>query len=338
MKNVTKHSLFAVAGVLAAVLGVTSDASADTLSFIRGPTVAAYDLATLRGHTETVVGADIDHAYYFIQDCTAIMPTLPASICKPLQGSAVGVAGFPRFAQALRELNKLFSAVTVTFGPMSLFPDESPADWSTAGNVETRQYRGFFGGGKAWAPYTFFLDGMPFLEGGMPDVTMSIAFQPGGQNDRIDALTKYSTPMRARIWQGAPHATVDKLVTAFLGDLGGNGMRINFRSVQTASTYNFNTGRRLGGVFLSSLVLEKGPAPIVGIQLGNVVRPACGGEPTGEISVTAIGGNPPYSYLWSDNSLARDAHVSNLRQGDYSVTVTDAVGNSASLMYPMRCQ
>jgi gliding motility-associated-like protein len=54
----------------------------------------------------------------------------------------------------------------------------------------------------------------------------------------------------------------------------------------------------------------------------------CNGLNNGTASVTASGGTAPYTYLWNNN--ATSATVSNLAPGNYTVTVTDANGCTAS--------
>ena len=49
---------------------------------------------------------------------------------------------------------------------------------------------------------------------------------------------------------------------------------------------------------------------------------------SGQISLTMSGGTVPYRYLWSNG--ATTAIISNLRPGDYSVTITDAQGCTAT--------
>ncbi len=54
----------------------------------------------------------------------------------------------------------------------------------------------------------------------------------------------------------------------------------------------------------------------------------CTEECSGSIALTVNSFNPPFTYLWSNNETTKD--ISNLCPGDYSVTVTDANGNTAS--------
>lgn len=54
----------------------------------------------------------------------------------------------------------------------------------------------------------------------------------------------------------------------------------------------------------------------------------CFGTPTGKITANASGGTPPLVFTW--NNGAHTPAISNLIAGDYSVTITDAVGCSAT--------
>ena len=54
----------------------------------------------------------------------------------------------------------------------------------------------------------------------------------------------------------------------------------------------------------------------------------CYGDSTGQISVSASDGFPPYTYHWSNGETTQ--MVSNLPAGDYTVTVTDGCPNSVS--------
>ncbi|MEZ4939746.1 MAG: PKD domain-containing protein [Saprospiraceae bacterium] len=54
--------------------------------------------------------------------------------------------------------------------------------------------------------------------------------------------------------------------------------------------------------------------------------PTCNGDSDGIATVLAIGGQPPYSYQWSNSELTPT--ISGLSAGNYTVTVTDTAGNS----------
>ena len=58
------------------------------------------------------------------------------------------------------------------------------------------------------------------------------------------------------------------------------------------------------------------------IVVPSVVNPQCLGDSNGSISLNVSGGNPPYTYFWSNGAFT--SSISNLTQGTYIVTVTDA--------------
>ncbi|MFK8005416.1 MAG: hypothetical protein AB8H03_03555 [Saprospiraceae bacterium] len=57
---------------------------------------------------------------------------------------------------------------------------------------------------------------------------------------------------------------------------------------------------------------------------GTMTHPLCSGDESGSSEVIATQGFPPYDYLWSNGQTT--SLVSNLGAGDYTVTITDAVG------------
>jgi gliding motility-associated-like protein len=63
-----------------------------------------------------------------------------------------------------------------------------------------------------------------------------------------------------------------------------------------------------------------GPDELI-IVLDSIRPLGCSGDCNGEITIHAEGGTPAYSFLWSNSET--DTTISNLCQGNYSVTVTD---------------
>lgn len=57
---------------------------------------------------------------------------------------------------------------------------------------------------------------------------------------------------------------------------------------------------------------------------GTLTTPSCPGICDGSIDLTAIGGQAPYSYIWSTSATSED--ISSLCAGTYAVTVTDDLG------------
>jgi len=66
---------------------------------------------------------------------------------------------------------------------------------------------------------------------------------------------------------------------------------------------------------------------LLAVQLSLVVQPARCQLDNGRIFATAIGGIPPYVFSWSNG--ATTSSIQQLAPGDYTVTVTDGLGNTA---------
>jgi gliding motility-associated-like protein len=70
--------------------------------------------------------------------------------------------------------------------------------------------------------------------------------------------------------------------------------------------------------------------PLAALSLSEVhTNVSCFGGSNGSISISAVGGTAPYSYLW--NNALTTATVSGLPIGTYTVLVTDSLGCNASL-------
>jgi uncharacterized repeat protein (TIGR01451 family) len=66
-------------------------------------------------------------------------------------------------------------------------------------------------------------------------------------------------------------------------------------------------------------------APTLSTSVTNV---NCNGANNGSINLTVTGGNPPFTYLWSNGATSED--ISGLAPGTYTVTVTNTGGGSAT--------
>ncbi len=68
---------------------------------------------------------------------------------------------------------------------------------------------------------------------------------------------------------------------------------------------------------------------ILQAQLDAVGNILCSGGSTGSIAITVTGGNPGYSFLWSNGTTTED--ITGLTSGTYNVAITDSKGCSASV-------
>ncbi len=76
----------------------------------------------------------------------------------------------------------------------------------------------------------------------------------------------------------------------------------------------------------SATIIEKPHLNIAVVSVSNV---GCFGDSTGSITVAASGGDSVYTFLWSNGSNSQN--ISGVTAGNYSVSVTDGVGCSASV-------
>lgn len=73
------------------------------------------------------------------------------------------------------------------------------------------------------------------------------------------------------------------------------------------------------------LYLYKQKTPLVAL-FSLISGILCFGDNSGELEVFPFGGQPPYSYLWSNGGTEKT--IENLRAGTYVVTLTDGIGDS----------
>lgn len=88
-----------------------------------------------------------------------------------------------------------------------------------------------------------------------------------------------------------------------------------------AGTYTVTATDASNCTAVGTVTIDQAQAPIVTISATEVV---CGEGSTGDATANVVGGTPPYTYLWSNG--ATTPTVSNLPEGTYTVTVTDANG------------
>ncbi len=110
------------------------------------------------------------------------------------------------------------------------------------------------------------------------------------------------------------------------------------RAVQLApgQTYTVTATDPLGCTAVQHITI---PAVLtVRASISSATPPRCYGDADGQLTASATGGQPPYSYAWSGGIATSDPIATALRAGTYTVTVSDRAGctgtASATLTQP----
>jgi len=113
---------------------------------------------------------------------------------------------------------------------------------------------------------------------------------------------------------------------------GPNGYSASTQDIQNliAGTYIFYVIDDNGCSELFSIVVEEGQ--LTPLQVNAVTSDIdCFGNNNGSIDLTVSDGATPYSFIWNNGAITDD--LSNLAAGTYTVTVTDAAGQSFTSSY-----
>ncbi|RKX19309.1 MAG: hypothetical protein DRP35_07930, partial [Candidatus Zixiibacteriota bacterium] len=101
------------------------------------------------------------------------------------------------------------------------------------------------------------------------------------------------------------------------------GGTTTFANQVPAGFYTFFVTDAVGCVETDTITITE-PDSVLMLQIDSFANILCHGGNNGYIDLTAMGGTPPYSYLWSNGQTTQD--IGTLTAGGYSVTVTDANG------------
>ncbi len=112
-----------------------------------------------------------------------------------------------------------------------------------------------------------------------------------------------------------------------------------FVDIYFESDVNFNNGNTSadevltknngGNYYTASFSVDNGQSGTLNVALSNQQDVSCNGNSDGSASVNATNGTAPITYLWSNGTIG--SSVSGLSAGIYSVTATDALGETGTL-------
>ena len=148
--------------------------------------------------------------------------------------------------------------------------------------------------------------------GGIVDVTLV---------SDIDCFNNNNGEMTAVITNGTPSFTY--YLVLGLDTLLSHTTIDSFLVLDTlaAGNYSIITREGVGCESVDTFVITE---PTQLLLTDSVIKVMCSGESNGEIYITAYGGTPDFTYLWSNSET--NSYITNLNPGNYSVTVTDYNG------------
>ncbi len=199
-----------------------------------GPEVAATGHAipnSLVSYTSAV-------AYYYL----ASRDYVDAGSSYGLKG--VGpIDGFTNFSTALGNNGFTVSDLNLRWNIFTLGTDTEGVEWSISGDTETRLYSG--------GAFTMYLNDELMLSAPATTATLVIDYNNAGiaSDDIISGDTAVFNPIDA---SGGSSLAIQNVAAAFLADVAGSGVKIDFFSLQPAVQVQFGGNGRSGAYFESN--------------------------------------------------------------------------------------
>ncbi len=135
----------------------------------------------------------------------------------------------------------------------------------------------------------------------------------GANDGAINLTTAGGTAPYAWSWDNTPAGTTE--------DISGLAPGNYNVTVTDANMCTMTFGPFTVAPFMAALTIDPTTSTVVDIE--------CFGEMTGSITLAVTGGATPYSYSWSSNGATSNPLL-NIGAGNYSVTVTDSAGATAT--------
>ena len=175
------------------------------------------------------------YAYYYF--ATRDKGTFDANAVTGMHGTGV-LSGFPKLDSALTANSKTISDINIRMESCNLGNDTKGADWDLVAGVESRKYTG--------GTYAILLNSDTLLTGAMPQLQLTINYNATNTpyDDQTSGITDYSMPVIS-----ATNGVANQVANAFMSDLAGRKIRLNFTSIQPAGQTEYLSGNIFGGFF-----------------------------------------------------------------------------------------
>jgi len=145
--------------------------------------------------------------------------------------------GFTNFAAALSAAGYTINDIAIKFGKVSLGNDTPGVDWDVYGDTETRYY--YTEGDDN--PLTIYVGGTPILQESSIKLTVRIDNNNPANNadDIVGGYTTWFVPTDITVGTSTPQP-IKNIASAFLDDLNGRAVRIEFPSLTTSGDFMYD--------------------------------------------------------------------------------------------------
>ncbi len=172
----------------------------------------------------------------------------------------------------------------------------------------------------------------------------SVTVNDSQGRSKVARFTIDNTRMTARVTQQDPESApgaADGVALAVaeggalpLSYKWSNGETANIARKLTAGPHSVTITDKNGCSATASVIMEAKAAPLR-VQIVQIQALKCPGSNSAALVVEVFGGKGPYQFRWSQPDLSGDK-VSGLAAGEYSVSVSDAMGKTATAQFSVK--